>query len=541
MADWWKDEELVNQVVTEANGGNTAAQCEMARKCMAEQDISEAVKWYKMAAAAGTADAMFNLGLLYSKGWEGETASPEQAFFWFESAAAAGDTEAMYMVGENYLTGRGTETNLEQASYWLNKALSAGYIKAQELLYTIPGQKEAREDKLKEIREEEEKAEAFLEQEDYAGALPFLQLALEKSTEKLGEQDACTIRLMNNLAVALSSMEQFDKSIPMKERVLELRGKSLPLTHPEYLTAVTNLTSDYAKVGRYQSAINLSRQAYAAAREGLAMFDEVTLLTLNRLAADYMCLCRHDLALEQLNAFSLPESMESELSEEAKKQWERTGKLKAACQEAMEQNAVYFRLSESRRNYARICAELCEMLDGLPEDYRNKIRREEYDHFKEQAELVSCYRPHMNSGQAVETDPYTNALQTLISLKYLMPGLAECQEELDGISCRTVVTWVQNELYMITTVYPKKTEAEHMNHPQPVDFIKPLNALAEPDERVISIDSVDLRLSRLDEDRLEICFAYGVNGQYRMIRMYYAERENILDGEPVFSEMKPNA
>ena len=34
MADWWKDEELVNQVVTEANGGNTAAQCEMARKCI---------------------------------------------------------------------------------------------------------------------------------------------------------------------------------------------------------------------------------------------------------------------------------------------------------------------------------------------------------------------------------------------------------------------------------------------------------------------------------------------------------------------------
>ena len=181
------------------------------------------------------------------------------------------------------------------------------------------------------------------------------------------------------------------------------------------------------------------------------------------------------------------------------------------------------------------------MLDGLPEDYRNKIRREEYDHFKEQAELVSCYRPHMNSGQAVETDPYTNALQTLISLKYLMPGLAECQEELDGISCRTVVTWVKNELYMITTVYPKKTEAKYMNYPQPVDFIKPLNALAEPGERVISIDSVDLKLARLDEDRLEICFAYGVNGQYRMIRMYYAERENILDGETVFSEMKPNA
>lgn len=541
MADWWNDEELVNQVVTEANGGNTAAQCEMAGKCMAEQDMSGAVKWYKMAAAAGTADAMFNLGLLYSKGWEGEAASPEQAFFWFESAADAGDTEAMYMVGENFLTGRGTKIDLEQAARWLNQALSAGYIKAQELLYTIPGQREAREEKLQEIQEAEGKAEAFLETEDYAGALPFLQLALEKSTEKLGERDACTIRLMNNMAVALSALEQFDKSIPMKERVLEMRGKSLPLTHPEYLTAVTNLTSDYSKVGRYQSAINLSRQAYAAAREGLPMNDSVTLLTLNRLAADYMCLCRHDLALEQLDAFSLPESMTAEFSEEAKKQWERTGKLKAVCQEVLEQNAVYFGLSENRKNYARICAELCEMLDGLPEDYRNKIRREEYDHLKEQANLVSCYRPHMNSGQAVETDPYTNALQTLISLKYLMPGLAECQEELDGISCRTVVTWVQNELCMITTVYPKKTEAEYMDHPQPVDFVKPLNALAEPGERVISIDSVDLKLARLDENRLEICFAYGVNGQYRMLRMYYAERENLLDGEAVFSEIRTNA
>ena len=54
MAEWWKDEELVKQVYEEAEKGNTAAQCEVARQLMLEQRMDEAVCWYKKAAAGSS-------------------------------------------------------------------------------------------------------------------------------------------------------------------------------------------------------------------------------------------------------------------------------------------------------------------------------------------------------------------------------------------------------------------------------------------------------------------------------------------------------
>lgn len=546
MAEWWKDEKLVRQVYEEAEAGNTAAQCEVARQLMMEQHMEEAVRWYKKAAAAGESDAMFNLGILYSQGWEGADASLEQSFYWYERAAQAGDTEGMYMAGNSCLYGIGTKKDPVQAAMWLKQALAAGYTAAQELLFQIPGMEEERRAQMEEIESLSQKAERFLEEEDYEMAVPLLQQAAESSQEKLGERDACTIGLMNNLAVAWSALEQYEKSIPIKERVLELRGKSLPVTHPDYLTAVTNLTSDYAKVGRYQSALNLSRQAYTAARESLPVVHEIMLLTLNRLAADYINLCRHDLAYEQLQAVEAlvkeacgqEKEVISALSPKGQKQWKRTRRLIQVCQEALEQYQAYFHLDEGRRSYAYICAELCEMLDGLPSEYRQKIRKEEYAHYKEQAELAGCYQPHMNHGQAVETDPYTNALQTLVSLKYLMPAVAECREEWNGISCRAVVTWVQNELCMIVTVYPVQSHVEYMEHPQPADFVKALNACAEPGEAVISLDAVDLQIKPTDQGSISICFAYGTGKVRRLIHMYYQEETNQLNGDPCFVNME---
>ncbi|MDY2629490.1 MAG: SEL1-like repeat protein [Lachnospiraceae bacterium] len=541
MAEWWKDQDTVTQVYEEAENGNTAAQCEIARQLMKDQRMDEAVSWYKKAASAGETDAMFNLGLIYSLGWEGEEASPEQAFFWFESAAQAGDAEAMYMTGNYCLKGTGTQKNSGQAAGWLKKALAAGYAAAQELLYTIPGMEEERRQQLEEIQKISGKAERFLTEEDYEMAVPLLKQALEESSRKLGENDAFSISIMNNLAVALAALEHYDESIPLKERVLELRGKSLPVTHPDYLTAVTNLTSDYARVGRYQSALNLSRQAYTAARETLPAVHEVTLLTLNRLAADYMNLCRHDLAHDHLKQVIdlVTDSCGSqeEIPEKSRKQWKRSKRLFQLCEEAMDKYQVYFQLEDSRRSYAYICAELCEMLDGLPSDYRQKINSREYAHFKEQADLVGCYHPHMNNGQSVETDPYTNALQMLVSLKYLMPSVAECREELDGIECRAVAAWVQNELCAVITVYPARSVVEHMENPQPADFLKSLNACEQPVEKVVSLDAVDLQMKRMENGQIQISFAYGTDGIYRMIRMHYTEDTNQLEGESCFMEI----
>ena len=537
MTDWWQDEELIRQVEEEAKKNNPSAQCELARYLIGQDRTKEAVRWYKEAAAKGEADAMFNLGLLYSRGWDGEEPSPKQAFFWYSSAAQAGDTEAMYLTGNCLLEGIGTEKDTGEAARWLKKALESGYTAAQDLLFQIPGMKEEREKRLQEVKEASGKADIFLEAKDYEMAVPLLKKAVETAADRLGETDGCTVGLMNNLAVALAGLGRYEESIPLKERVLELRGRALPVTHPDYLTAVTNLTSDYAHVHRYQSALHFSRQAYTAARESLPVSHEVTFLTLNRLAADYMNLCRHDLALKELESvMQLCGEQDSSLKE--KNGWKHAQKLADLCRQAMEEHAPYFSLDEGRKSYACVCAELCEMLDSLPPEYLEKIDEREYRHYKEQANLVSCYQKRSGTGDAAETDPYTNALQSLVSLKYLMPSLAECREELEGLECRVIVTWVQNELCMITTVYPAKSSLPYMDCPQPADFVKSLNACQTPSERVVSIEAADLRMYALSKEQIGIDFAYRSGEICRMIHLRYLPQTNELNGEGVFTDQK---
>ena len=58
------------------------------------QDSTEAVKWYRLAAAQGYAKAQYNLGRMHYLG----TGVPEdyvQAYKWMNLAAAAGDTDAV--------------------------------------------------------------------------------------------------------------------------------------------------------------------------------------------------------------------------------------------------------------------------------------------------------------------------------------------------------------------------------------------------------------------------------------------------------------
>ena len=58
-----------------------------------EQSFEKAVKWYKLAADQGNADAQYNLGLMYLNG-KGVTQSIEKAAEWFQKAADQGDVNA---------------------------------------------------------------------------------------------------------------------------------------------------------------------------------------------------------------------------------------------------------------------------------------------------------------------------------------------------------------------------------------------------------------------------------------------------------------
>ena len=57
-------------------------------------NYAEAVKWYRIAAEQGDADAQFNLGLLYNNG-DGVTQNYTEAAKWYHKAAEQGDYDAV--------------------------------------------------------------------------------------------------------------------------------------------------------------------------------------------------------------------------------------------------------------------------------------------------------------------------------------------------------------------------------------------------------------------------------------------------------------
>jgi len=58
-----------------------------------EVDNGEAVRWFRAAADAGNAAAMYNLGLAYENG-TGVFLNREEAIAWYRRAATAGNAEA---------------------------------------------------------------------------------------------------------------------------------------------------------------------------------------------------------------------------------------------------------------------------------------------------------------------------------------------------------------------------------------------------------------------------------------------------------------
>ncbi|KOR28138.1 hypothetical protein TI04_11700, partial [Achromatium sp. WMS2] len=58
-----------------------------------EQDDTQAVAWYRKAAAQGNAYAQYSLGWMYENG-RGVPQDDTQAVFWYRKAAAQGDADA---------------------------------------------------------------------------------------------------------------------------------------------------------------------------------------------------------------------------------------------------------------------------------------------------------------------------------------------------------------------------------------------------------------------------------------------------------------
>ena len=81
------------------------------------QNLSEAFKWYHMAAVQGFAQARYNLGVMYENG-EGVTQDYKEAMKWYHMAAQQGFAPAQFNMGVMYFKGNGVPQSYEDAYAW---------------------------------------------------------------------------------------------------------------------------------------------------------------------------------------------------------------------------------------------------------------------------------------------------------------------------------------------------------------------------------------------------------------------------------------
>jgi hypothetical protein len=81
----------------------------------------EAVRWYRMAAEGGNAEAQYKLGVMLDKVW-GTRRDSQEAVKWFTTAANQGHVGGMNNMGLMYEKGRGVPQNTNEAIRWYQMA-----------------------------------------------------------------------------------------------------------------------------------------------------------------------------------------------------------------------------------------------------------------------------------------------------------------------------------------------------------------------------------------------------------------------------------
>lgn len=122
---------------------------EKARRYNNKGNYTEAVKYYKLAAEQGNAEAQGALGYKYHVG-EGVTHNYKEAVKWYKLAAEQGYADAQYSLGLMYYKGHGVEQNYNEAMKWYKLAAEQGLAIAQNDLGTMYGEGEGVEQNYKE-------------------------------------------------------------------------------------------------------------------------------------------------------------------------------------------------------------------------------------------------------------------------------------------------------------------------------------------------------------------------------------------------------
>ena len=119
----------MSKVMKKANKGDVDAMYRISmafynKRIRTNERMKMFYTWTKKAAEAGHAEAMGNLGTLYSEGVEEANVAADavEALKWYRKGAEAGSAFAMYNYGASLHDGRGCDTNLAEGFRWMKKA-----------------------------------------------------------------------------------------------------------------------------------------------------------------------------------------------------------------------------------------------------------------------------------------------------------------------------------------------------------------------------------------------------------------------------------
>jgi TPR repeat protein len=101
------------------------------------QNYTEALKWYRLAAAQGLAPAQTALGIMYVNGY-GVPQDNAEALKWYHLAAAQGHARAQLNLGLMYVNGYGVPQDYVQAYKWFNLA-AANFTEKQDRDAAVKG------------------------------------------------------------------------------------------------------------------------------------------------------------------------------------------------------------------------------------------------------------------------------------------------------------------------------------------------------------------------------------------------------------------
>ena len=127
----------LESIRVQAAMGNPSAQTFLGSLYLVGRDVapsvSEAKKWFMVAAEQNYAPAWYQLGLLFSGNATGR-AEPNEAAQWFRLSAEQGWPDAQYQLARLYEQGTGVNQDLATAVDWYRRAAMQGQLDAQFML-----------------------------------------------------------------------------------------------------------------------------------------------------------------------------------------------------------------------------------------------------------------------------------------------------------------------------------------------------------------------------------------------------------------------